>query len=464
MAGVRIRGIYATALTVMLEDVVQASAVIDERVDQSIPLAPADVQIETTANRQGVGIHGPVDAVEPVADRLAGVGRDTLTWSAPLAQDSVYAGEVTETRGSGALVKCGPGTGFLPYSKTDVYIDEGDCLRVQVAGAKPPWRDRQPILDTAIRIRGGLASLVRGGSPAGNGPQTSPELAEILPTDPPAGWRVAWRSRADDADLDALDGVLSTLSDRAESLEAALAAADPPSKSAPHTEWDDPVTRWVWFGRESRFTLDDRRREVAPTMPGHHRIKAGADGASDAVDFVESVCGPFDGGDGEFPFEAVRDQWGPAVGDEIDIGHGKPDGRRIELGPAEVTAVEGPQVTVEREMVGRGTYDGIGTEREPGDIATTTVREGRWWYQTVYRSPQGDRRGTYVNICTPVEIFPDELRYVDLHVDVVRQPDGTIQRVDEDELTAAVDEGHLSEALADRARQVASGVESALDS
>jgi predicted RNA-binding protein associated with RNAse of E/G family len=113
-------------------------------------------------------------------------------------------------------------------------------------------------------------------------------------------------------------------------------------------------------------------------------------------------------------------------------------------------------------MASRGTYDALGTERRPGDVAVTKLTEGKWWYPTVYRSADGESRGTYVNVCTPVEVFPEAVRYVDLHVDVVKRPDGTVERVDDDELDAAVEAGEVPEPLAERARQVADAVENAL--
>jgi predicted RNA-binding protein associated with RNAse of E/G family len=67
-----------------------------------------------------------------------------------------------------------------------------------------------------------------------------------------------------------------------------------------------------------------------------------------------------------------------------------------------------------------------------------------------------------VNVCTPVECFPDRLSYVDLHVDVVQQPNGTLECLDEEELETATAAGHLSEALATKARSVAAAVESGL--
>ncbi len=459
--GVRVRGIYATALTALLDDVVQASPPIRERFDAEFPVAPADAAVETTDDRQGVGVLGDPDRVAAVTERLREVGRDTLSWPAALSRGAVYAGEITETLGSGAVVDVGDGEGFLPYSKTARRVEEGDRLRVQVKEASPPWTNGRPVLDTTLRVQGTLVGLVRGGTARAAGP----ELADLVPTDPPEGWAPDWGPDSDEAGLDALEGALSRAAGRARDLDSAFGDAPAPEEVAPHRYYDGDATRWVWFGRESRFALDERRRDVLATMAGHHRIKAGSGSASAAVDFVESVCegaGEWDG-DADFPFEATTRQFGPREGESVEIAHGKPDGRCLSLGDAEVTARESDgSVTVRRTMGTSGTYDGLGVEREAGDEAITKFEEGRWWYPTVYRSADGDKRGTYVNVCTPVEAFPREVRYVDLHVDVVRTPDGPVRRVDDDELDAAVETGDVPEELAEKARDVASALESAL--
>ena len=145
------------------------------------------------------------------------------------------------------------------------------------------------------------------------------------------------------------------------------------------------------------------------------------------------------------------------------IDHGKPAGHRIVLGRGEVVERDDDgTLTVEREMSSGGCYDALGTPRAAGDVATTKFREGRWWYPTTYRGRAGTVRGTYVNVCTPVEVFPDAARYVDLHVDVMKHPDGTVERVDDDELAESVAAGHTPEPLAEKARSVASALENAL--
>jgi len=454
---VRVRGIYTTALTELLrreEMVVQASPPIRQRFDDAeFPVAPADATVRTTDDRQGVSVAGAPGAVADLRERLRAVGRDAFAWDDPAPRGAVFRGAVTETLGRGAIVDLSGTEGFLPYDRVDGYVDEGDTYRVQVASPEPPWSDGRPSLATDLRVPGGLVELRRGGGGSRN---ETARMADLLPVDPPEGWSPRWSRTADDASLEAMEAALERASDRAEDVMAAVADAD---DEGPGRVVAPQAGAWVWFGRESRFALDDYRRDVATTMPGHHRTKAATNAASAAVDFAEAMCEP----SGEFPFGVVTRQFGPQAGDGIAIEHGKPDGRCITLGRGEVTERDPDgSVTVEREMSGGGTYDAIGVDREAGDVARTTFAEGRWWYATVYEGSDGERRGTYVNVCTPVEVFPDEVRYVDLHVDVVKGPDGEVRRVDDDELDAAVDAGEVSEALADRAREVAASIERAL--
>ncbi len=466
---VRIRGIYTTALTELLRDdheIVSASPPIRERFEAPFGVDVADVTVRTTDDRLGVGVTGESDAVADLRTGLAEVGRDTLAWADPTPPGAVFAGEVTETLGSGAVVDLGSVdgdsvSGFLPYDRAEEYVHVGDSYRVQIASSEPPWSDDRPTLATDLRVPGSLVELRRGD---GGSMSETARLADILPVDPIEGWSPRWANSADDASLDAMAAALERANDRADAVMQAVAAADGDSPGRIAA----PVSAaWLWFGRESRFELDSIRRRVGTTMAGHHRIKAATNAASAAVDFVEAICGadaaPGSDGGTEFPFGVVTRQFGPGSGDPISIRHGKPAGRTITLGRGEVTEYDPDgSITVEREMSGGGTYDALGIERVSGDIATTTFREGRWWYPTVYRSADGERRGTYVNVCTPVEIFPRSVRYVDLHVDVVKGPGGEVRRVDDDELDAAVAAGTVPDPLAARAREVAASIENAL--
>jgi len=461
---VRLRGIYTTALTRRFldagHDVVGASDPIRERFDADFGSDPHDVTVETTGDRQGVGVAGDVDAVERAVDDLIHT-RDTFAWASPAPRDAVFDARVTETLGSGAVCELGGAEGFLPFGNVNAHVGVGDEVRVQITEAAAPWIDRRPVLDGSIRARAGPATLVRGGSGVAvdtHDDEAGRELAgmtDLLGIDPPDGWGLVWADAATDADMGALETALERAVERAETLSSALdSPVDPPRRLA-----SPAATTWVWFGREARFALDEDRRAVTTTMLGHHRVKAASSEASRAVDFVEALGSH----DGDFHFEAVTDTFGPVAGDRVRLDHGKPDGRRIVLGRAEVIDRDPDgTLTLRREMTGGGTYDALGVSREAGDVAITKVREGRWWYPTVYRGDDGVRKGTYVNVCTPVECFPDAVRYVDLHVDVVKGPDGEIRRVDDDELDDAVAAGQVSDALAEKARSVATSLENAL--
>jgi hypothetical protein len=473
--GVRIRGIYTTALTeVLAGEVVQPSPPVRERFPADVFTdGPATVDVSSSRDRTGVSVAGDPSAVDRVAETIAGVSRDTLSWAADAPAGAVFRGRVTETVGGGAVVDLGPAAGYLPFDAAETYVETGDAVRVQVARSVAPWADRRPRLRSDLRVEQPLGRLLRGESGV-RGPADGEVagLTDLLDPSVPDGWGLRWSRGSDDASIETLGATLEAMTAEAAALDDALAGGPPDPPATVHAP---RATIWIRFGREGRFGLDEDRRAVTTTMAGHHRIKSGSGDASTAVDFLEAIeasgsaaDAPEEASDGDpdpadFPFDAVTETFGPGVGDTVHIEHGKPDGRAIDLGEATVTERDpSGGLTVERELRSRGTYDGLGTDREPGDVATTSIEEGRWWYPTVYRSESGESKGTYVNVCTPLECFPDRIAYVDLHVDVVKRPDGTVERVDDDELEAALEAGLIGDALAEKARSVAAAVESGL--
>ena len=165
-SNVRVRGIYATALTRTLLDaghtVVQASPPIQRRFDADLPAADHDAAIETGPDRQGVNVAGDSETVDAIRELLVDTGIDTLAWADPAPVGAVFDGRVTETLGSGAVVALGETTGYLPFRAVDGRVDEGDTVRVQVTEAAAPWDDDRPLLDTGLRVDAGLATLTRG--------------------------------------------------------------------------------------------------------------------------------------------------------------------------------------------------------------------------------------------------------------------------------------------------------------
>jgi protein associated with RNAse G/E len=91
-------------------------------------------------------------------------------------------------------------------------------------------------------------------------------------------------------------------------------------------------------------------------------------------------------------------------------------------------------VNIERGIVGKGLYDGLGIPKEVGDKALTEVCEGRWWVIHRYLSSDGRVKGVYININTPPEIIPyNNVKYVDLGIDLLLKEGRVCKLVDTEE-------------------------------
>lgn len=111
-----------------------------------------------------------------------------------------------------------------------------------------------------------------------------------------------------------------------------------------------------------------------------------------------------------------------------------------------------------RAFVGGGRYDSIGAPILAGDHGTIEVVPGGWVLRRTYARANGEPIGELYNIQTPVQLVGDEVRYLDLEVDVARWPDGRVAIVDLDDLQAVEDAGLLSPDLAQSARDVAAAL------
>lgn len=459
MAAIRVRGIYATALTARLREaghaITDPSDVLRERVDGPFANEAPDLWVRQTADRAGVEVSGTHDPV-PIAERIARISDDAFVRTDGLPRAGVYRADVADTAHGGAVVETGAGEAFLPYGKVDAYVENGDRLLVQVIDPGAPWiADRRPVVAGEIRVAGTGCALVRGADARFVSAPSDGicRAVDLLDPDVPDGWGIALAARAEEMDPSILAGALADARSAAETIDKAVRgrAVDAPAPIA------TPITTaWCRFGRAARFTLDADRDEVTPTVDGHHRLKAIGRCPGRAVDFLEGLDVDLPAFDAHATFEA----FGPSVGDSIAIHHGKPGAETIVLGEGKVTARD-EDVRVRRSLSGGGTYDGLGGPTEKGDRAETTFVEGQWWYPTIYRGSDGTYKGTYVNVGTPLEILPDRVQYIDLYIDVIRTRAGAVEVVDREELRAAVDDGAVPPSTGERAEAVADAVAAA---
>ena len=212
------------------------------------------------------------------------------------------------------------------------------------------------------------------------------------------------------------------------------------------------------FPFAAKTALDELRNRVLPTVPRHHHLRIIA---SDDVNLLEEETLT---GHPEKRNALGRNMEKSLVwdtfekGKEIKIEHVKLDGRVIFLSEGVILETDFDRKTLvlkRSRFKGRSKYHGLGIDKREGDYAVSEVQEGLWYYTHTYFRKDGTLIGRYVNINTPVEFYPDRIRYVDLEIDVVQMTDGRVFVTDEEDLKERFKAGFLSEQLVEAAKKAA---------
>ncbi|MBP1740200.1 MAG: hypothetical protein H6Q48_2493, partial [Deltaproteobacteria bacterium] len=214
----------------------------------------------------------------------------------------------------------------------------------------------------------------------------------------------------------------------------------------------------IEFPFSAKTALDELRNRVLPTVPQHHLFRIIA---SSYVNLLEekTLTG----------HPEKRDSVGRSMeksliwdifqkGKEIKIEHVKLDGRVIYLSEGVILEKDFDRkrlVLKRSRFQGRTKYDGLGIEKREGDYAFSEIQEALWYYNHTYYRSDGTLIGRYFNINTPVEFYPDRIRYVDLEIDVVQMPDGQVYVTDETDLEERSKAGYLSKELMETAKRTA---------
>ena len=208
------------------------------------------------------------------------------------------------------------------------------------------------------------------------------------------------------------------------------------------------------FPWTAKMKLDEYRGAVVPTVRMHHYYKAFGGEISAAADMAERHLlqgRPEDEVEG-FLRRTIA-PYLPFEGSEVGVEHVKLGGAVLSLGKAVIEEYdEESMIKYRREIRSGGVYDGLGVEKEAGDHALTEARPGEYYTVTRYFSRGGGFKGAYINLNTPVELYPSKVRYVDLEVDVCIWPGGEVRVVDEELLERAAKENTITERLLETVR------------
>ena len=450
MTKVRVRGIYATGLTKLLLEkgftVVQPSLVIAERFKMAPLEEEPDVVVSDREDKHGLVAYGPEEHLNAFISALREELPNAIVRRQRFELWALYQARVLDhERGlldlGGVVARLAPGEELGP--------DERAAL-VQVVR----FDGRKVLVSRFPRLRGAFATL----RPFEPGVEVSGRIAdaelaarlvELASSLLPEGTGLKWSSRAARAGEEELKADVSSLLAEWQAVRERFERAEAPSKVRPGKAVAD-----VEFPLGAKERLDELRRAVCPTLEGHHRLKACGGELASSVELAEKLL--FQGMPEEQVlrlFQEVLARELPAEGDLLAILHVKLDGTVLKLGEGEVLAASpgARELLLARRIRGRGFYDGLNVRKEPGDIALTRTGQGSMRLVTSYLAPDGAYKGTYININTPVEVCPSQVRYVDLEVDICLWPDGRVRVLDEDLLQAAVEEGVITARLAEEA-------------
>nr|MDO8108832.1 DUF402 domain-containing protein [Candidatus Sigynarchaeota archaeon] len=291
------------------------------------------------------------------------------------------------------------------------------------------------------------------------------EIASEHPARTKEKFGIIFRSACNDAnmadvraDLDALVGRMSEVREKIRTAQKGL-VIDPLGISQVS----------ILFTKQSIDFLDTTRRQKVATLSNHHywRIVTELIGNnSSLIDCIEYAIAQY--GDMQKNLEHAFDGFAheqfffPRKNSIVNIMHYKPNGDIFKLKPGKAIDVVystddgfsvGKQCTslvLKREFSPqpwhKSFYDGFeGLDIKPGDYSTCHVKENFPVVTNKYFRADGTPIGCYYNISTPVQVFPGEIQYLDLEIDVVENQAGEKKVVDADKLDAAVKDGYISE-------------------
>ncbi|MGQ9530256.1 MAG: DUF402 domain-containing protein [Candidatus Bathycorpusculaceae bacterium] len=443
-----VRGIYTTSLTKLLLEngfqIVQPSLAIKKRFSLLENQNPPDIKIKDRYDLQGIRVLGTSEALEKLQSIFHSNFLDVITRRWHISVDGIYKGKVAGSDAYGVYVDIGNGIiGKVP--KSEISSINGEQVAVQVErrriGAK------QPPLTTSLKIVGNYAILAKdsrvGVSLKIRDFNRRAELYALGKALSPEGWGIIWRETAANRTREELESEIRMLAGKVEALKEKMFSAEVPKLLVDGLYFMD-----VEFPFFSKRDMDLLRASVTPTLDGHHFYKSCGGTVSSALEMAEKILER--GEERTIVEKSFREQIlyeFPGEGSVVEIEHVKLSGTVFHLGQATIESINDKELKYKRIMRSNGFYDGLSVTKDAGDIAISETKLGEWHITTKYFSANGELKGTYVNLNTPVEVYPNSIRYVDLEVDVCIQPNGAAKVLDMEKLERALEGGFISTKL-----------------
>ncbi|MEM4571430.1 MAG: DUF402 domain-containing protein [Nanopusillaceae archaeon] len=208
---------------------------------------------------------------------------------------------------------------------------------------------------------------------------------------------------------------------------------------------------YVNLGYNSKIILDEYRNKIIPTIKNHHVYRRTL---SDILNFSEILI------------NYVEEERIQKSIKEFIVKKLKERGyvKRYHRKPITNVLIKYIEVIKEVKLLDNkiyletirlinsdGLYDGLNIKKEKGDYAITKYIENEWYFVIEYYSKDGELKGKYININTPLEITT-KIFYNDLCIDIVESKEKKI--VDKEELDFLYNQNIISEKLYKKALEI----------
>ena len=469
MTTLRIRGLYAAALTVLFRQSQSDWEIVqpDDEVRASLPgnwrMDSPEVAIDDQTGPQGVRdslrLSGSGDGIERALGVLQGHYTDIIIRRSGMQVGSMYLGVVglvSRERRQSIVYLGGQLSGTLPMGPDDRGPDIGARIpvRIEALGNGPEGR---PQLSAVLTVPGRYAVLSMSPAVRISKQITSEGARERLrklgDSQETNGWGIIWRTAAQNATDDVLNDEIQELVQQAGDVRQRLSGA----KALGYLYGGDISTQVEMPGDAKRL-CDQLRAELLPTLPGHHKYKAQGDVYGATVDALEN----------ELPADVLRNRTAPLgvlasvnamqspLRDTLRVRmQGLRNGAAAHYeGKRVAYDLDAGWVEIRQELRSKDSYpEGLRLDKRPGDYVVTRFQEGNWHYVTRFYGRQGAWKADYAGIATPTAIFSDQVHLVDLGASVCQSPEQAAELIGIKAVRELQKQGLVGAALVNRVQE-----------
>ncbi|MBN1923363.1 MAG: ribonuclease E/G [Nanoarchaeota archaeon] len=449
MSGVKIRGIYSSAITNLLLKNKMSVAQPSDNVRASFSKAKFaedyTTMIHDFSDKGGIIVKGEE------ADKVCEIFRKF--------KNAVIQTETSGHLYLGKIIKLDPNTknihvdlglkkiGLLPLKDYWGYVKEGEKILVQLKNEEKDCY----VLSTKIHLFGNNVVLIQKGFTKISNNIKDKEVINLLNNvaeeNCEEGWGALWKTSAASKKKEELVKEIKDLYEGYANIKRAFEKEDNIKVLSKGV-----MTCYIRFDKETKQELDKLRREIKPTIENHHSLKT--DIFANIVDFSENLIKEklnekkINEKIAEFTSEK-----GAKLGDIYLIAENKMNGSTNFL-KGRIIEKENNVIKIKRFVKSGSVLRPINMSVERGDYVHSLIKDDEWFVKHEFYSKDDELKAVFYSINTPIELQSNRAVAISLEL-VVNTADDNKEVIGKDLLEDYEKEGVVSKELVKEADKIA---------